>query len=598
MKKLFLVVCLVLPTLDIWADEDSRFSVIDSMMLMGNGQQFPVLDSVITTDGDGRYEDRLVYRYNAEGKQIYFSDEEYEEGVVSKAYRQVDTYDEQGNLVNIDYYDVVDGQLTLTYKSTYTYGDQNRIERYYDCENNESKLIFENEEKYDSHGNIVESIYYYSSYPLRRYVYGYDEQNRQILKESYEGTSAEGEWILTKVEEKLYDEAGLVVMYSTKNCYSSIHKYSDGTRVEKCYSKEGWETCKILSDWKNDAWVYVRKTEIQYTGHGLQSCCIVFNWEEGAWVKDHTELYTYNAQDSLLSRVCASGEGTPTYREDWIFNDAGVCVSTSASQWTKDGWMKYIETTYSFNDQGLLAIEEEKHNDFIVEEDGSYVMIEEWYGSERFVYTYDEAGNKILYQSYCRPGSQRIDLANGIIEVEREDWRLGEQIEYGYDAQGNIVLEIVSRIDECSDSIVYVTKAEYSFDDQGRMLLEANYQWDEGWTMGWKDVYAYHPEGNLYASFDFYVKKGENGEDWRQLGRYEFDFSETGMSSQWRIYKCEGGAFRLLSTRTYYYHQPVVADIEDLRHMIHSSTYRKVMRGGKISIQREYESYSLSGVKR
>ena len=366
---------------------------------------------------------RYVYKYDEKGNKLlqetYGTDGKLEVYGDARIARYVFKYDEKGNIILEETYRA-DGILKDYISTKY---DEKRNEILRELYNAEGKLFYKYMYKYDEKGNKVLEETYGEDAKLRiKFVYKYDEKGNKLLEEAYR---EDGKLFFKYV----YDEKGNKLL-------EEIYR-EDGKLIDKYVQKYDEKGNKLLQETYGE------------DGNIKERLSLVYKYDEkGKKVLEETYgtdgnlkerfVYKYNEKEKKVLEETYGTDGNLKERFVYKYNEKENMLSKETYGADEKLIDKYL---YKYDEKGNKVLEETYGADgklkekFTVEvvyrddEEGNNLATGYIDSVARYVYKYDEKGNKILEEQYRADGKTKyeyLDNNTARVEIEKEfseEWK-------------------------------------------------------------------------------------------------------------------------------------------------------------------------------
>lgn len=347
---------------------------------------------------------------------------------------------------------------------------------------------------HDGEEELLDSIVEYNnSICQSREIWSYDEYGRKVECNSYSFDGRE-------------------------HYYKSEWSYSDGGKKITViqYEKEG-------SKWKN------RSKDIITVVADRDSCKSTYYKDNDAWILYGKYEHICDKEGRTVLESSYFPEGNCGNKIEIQYDDKGRCILNTSYSWSVNDWVLNRQTEYSFDENGncihqLIQRKNTVTGDMIGESliersfdnqnrENSYCSMKwnyaepGWIGEKKYSVRYDNMGNVI----------ENIDYE---WDTEAKEWIPTNKSYRTFDKEGRttVTADYVWRNNNWY-GVNY--KQEKRYDDNGNLLYEARYTWDElhsGWVLLDSKSAEYDSDGNLTHS----VSESGDGSD-RLEERWETD---------------------------------------------------------------------------
>lgn len=338
-----------------------------------------------------------------------------------------------------------------------------------------------------------------------KFVYAYDNQRRLTQEEDYLWSPETGAWDMWGKTERAYDDWSNEILY-------------------------------IYYVAKDGEWVPKLKNEYSYDANGNLTLSGVYNWTEfwRGWSKDE---YSYD-------------------------NDGKRCYEKHY-EWSYEinDWGSYWMIEYEYNADGTIALE--TYSTKKLDEECEVT------GKKKYEYTYEESmlstivttfwdanTDKWFFETkeeYDHNAASHLHTLVKYVGNWDEEWVPESRDEWETDDNGNEKWRISSRWRASEECWQKVSLAEYDYDAQDRVIMQARYRWSddkEQWTgSDTKLIFAYDDNGNFTYLCSYAWSDGLN--DWREsrLNEQTYDESNHLLSYQSYIWDEPTNSWRKTESR-------------------------------------------------
>ena len=212
--------------------------------------------------------------------------------------------------------------------------------------------------------------------------------------------------------------------------------------------------------------------------------CWVIVKETYEWITDNEEMaamhyvesnLTYDSECRLIERTDESYEDKN--HEFISYNDDGTISNTSRYMYY-DGEIVYLwQEVYGY-DNGVLANRNWAELSYY---DGNYSVNVEW----NTVYAYDSQGREILANSTTGESSNEVatsyDENGNVMQVDSSiNGELKNTMEYTYSSDNQITTQTITNY--YGSTVVAIT-TNYSYDEEGKLVSQEQYDEPNNWTV-------------------------------------------------------------------------------------------------------------------
>lgn len=251
--------------------------------------------------------------------------------------------------------------------------------------------------------------------------------------------------------------------------------------------------------------------------------CWVIVKETYEWITDNEEMaamhyvesnLTYDSECRLVERTDESYDSS---NHDFTsYNEDGT-ISNTSSYMYYEGEIVYLwEEVYGYND-GVLVNKNWAELSYY---DGNYSVNVEW----NILYTYDSEGREILANSTTGDSSNEVatsyDENGNVMQVDTSvNGELYSSMGYTYSSENQITTQTITNY---YGSTVVAKTTNYSYDEEGKLVSQEQYDEPNNWTFYWNMTYddngnkiteEYHRVGNSpMSTLRTYTWSGEGGQ--------------------------------------------------------------------------------------
>ena len=332
---------------------------------------------------------------------------------------------------------------------------------------------------------------------------GYDAAGNNDLVENYSFTNGVRKG--TKKEEYTFNSAKkktLTIKYTWSN-----GDWVNSTKVVNDYDAAGNTTETANYTWKNDAWAGTgTRTLTTYNSNKKATEVIKQSWSAGAWVNSTRTTTEYSGAKTTqeASFKWQNDAWIGTSRSDYSYNAAGL--NDTIKTYTDDGtgWIYSKRTINTFNAKG------ENIMTHISTWNGEHWVLSSMTRTDE---KYDAAGNRILYATWkCGSDSVWIGVQKDSVAYSasgdviysahfeswaNNDWVPVHKVEYVYDDAGRKIIE--QSFNWSNNAWRGIYKYEYEFDSNGKQTAYITYDdWNtttNSWIGSSKEESVYNTKG-------------------------------------------------------------------------------------------------------
>ncbi len=322
-----------------------------------NGEKLRTYELVLNNDGSINHE--TINNYDENGNRLSYTWTAF----VNNSYSSKDeSILSEGKNLYRTYYKYIDGEWVKTKKEIYI--NDEKYDLYLINFDRDGNFQNRYEYTYDDQGNKLSEIYSKFNGTLWEYLekkeYSYELDTNRVTTISYE--YANNDWYYYSKTIETFDSnrnSILAIVLKYEN-----NEWVNDYKLEHTYDNLN-ELSEIVSKYVNGEWVYQEKEENTYDQNDNVLCYSYSIYDGNNWVYRYKYEYTYDENDSRLTKVY--------------------------SDYTKKGWKiikEYIYTKLYYNNN---------HEDQLV---CMYHIDDEGEYTEKFIYTYDEAGEIASVETY------------------------------------------------------------------------------------------------------------------------------------------------------------------------------------------------------
>ena len=274
--------------------------------------------------------------------------------------------------------------------------------------------------------------------------------------------------------------------------------------------------------------------------------CWVIVKETYEWITDDEEMaamhyvesnLTYDSECRLIERTDESYDSS---NHDFTsYNEDGT-ISNTSRYMSYDGEIIYLwDDVYGYNG-GLLVSKNQVEYSY---NDGNYSVNVEW----NTVYTYDSQGREILANSTTGDSSNEVatgyDENGNVKQVNTSmNGELRNTMEYTYSSENQITTQTITNY---YGSTVVAKTTSYSYDEEGKLVSQEQYDEPNNWTFYWNMTYddngnkiteEYHRVGNSpMSTLRTYTWSGEGGQANQDINTETSSSDDDTSSTMWIV---------------------------------------------------------------
>ncbi len=279
------------------------------------------------------------------------------------------------------------------------------------------------------------------------------------------------------------------LLYSDTSYYWSIDHWEPEMRTTYTDTGDKRNTA-LYESWDGDSWVNTMMFTYSYDINGLLSTFLYQSWIADTWLDQFR--YTYNHSGGLVTSSLTeqwNGSAWANLSQSIITYDANSRIETSTSQsWVGASWLDVNRTIYTYDGNGDLTV----------------TLIQIWTGFEWI----NLNQNISTYDGNHRTTSSTSQTWNFALEI----WENESRSEYAYDGSGNQILNLYLAWAGADWMVTDVDTLKYNGSNQNIQTIHLNFQ--SGKLS--RDDYGYDAEGNLVLD----VYSEWSGTEWMNVSRY------------------------------------------------------------------------------
>ena len=274
--------------------------------------------------------------------------------------------------------------------------------------------------------------------------------------------------------------------------------------------------------------------------------CWVIVKETYEWITDNEEMaamhyvesnLTYDSECRLVERTDESYDSS---NHDFTsYNEDGT-ISNTSSYMYYEGEIVYLwEEVYGYND-GVLVNKNWAELSYY---EGNYSVNVEW----NILYTYDSEGREILANSTTGDSSNEVatsyDENGNVMQVDTSvNGELYSSMGYTYSSENQITTQTITNY---YGSTVAAKTTNYSYDEEGKLVSQEQYDEPNNWTFYWNMTYddngnkiteEYHRVGNSpMSTLRTYTWSGEGGQANQDINAETSSSDDDTSSTMWIV---------------------------------------------------------------
>jgi len=274
--------------------------------------------------------------------------------------------------------------------------------------------------------------------------------------------------------------------------------------------------------------------------------CWVIVKETYEWITDDEEMaamhyiesnFTYDSECRLIERTDESydalNHGFTSYNEDGT-------ISNTSQYMYYNGEIVYLwQEVYGYND-GVLVNRNQVELSYY---DGNYSVNSEW----NTVYAYDSEGREILANSTTGDSSNTVVTSydeNGNVKQVNTSMNdeLKNTMEYAYSSENQKTSQTITNY--YGSTVVAIT-TNFSYDEEGKLVSQEQYDEPNNWTIYWNMTYddngnkiteEFHRVGNSpWSTLRTYTWSAEGGQANQDIGSETSGSNDETSSVMWVV---------------------------------------------------------------
>ncbi|WP_420580546.1 T9SS type A sorting domain-containing protein [Reichenbachiella sp.] len=346
-------------------------------------------------------------------------------------------------------------------------------------------------------------------------------------------------WELNSVYKYMRDADGNVTSWLYQLYDTETQAWLNKGKYEKTYNDDGLETSYVRSTWDEgtSAWAFERKILQEYNDSQVRTLHVAYDWNEEYedWEGDFKLTREFNDSGDLTVEENYNDWDWDTklwigdYRFLADYDETGLRQSETSSNWNilSSDWDNTFKVEFVYNEKHLK-----------IEQNHFYwnVGIDDWADNGSYEYEYDESNRNSLTIQYLAGGDyiEKIETSfpnDNVRKINFYEWSEGSWIkvkrqevldsETSYDDK-------IYRYDENSDEYIW-SSIEYTYNEDKNILLELNKYWDpstEKLVNSSKYVLDYTDDGR-YTKYERFDWDTEN-EAWAGMISWYYNYDERG----------------------------------------------------------------------
>ena len=274
--------------------------------------------------------------------------------------------------------------------------------------------------------------------------------------------------------------------------------------------------------------------------------CWVIVKETYEWITDDEEMaamhyvesnLTYDSECRLIERT---DESYDSLDHDFTFYNEDGTISNTSRYMYYDGEIVYLwQEVYGYDDGVLLN----KNWAELSYYDGNYSVNIEW----NTAYAYDSQGREILANATSGNSSNKVatsyDENGNVMQVDTSmNDELKNTMEYTYSSENQITTQTITNY---YGSTVVAKTTNYSYDEEGKLVSQEQYDEPNNWTFYWNMTYddngnkiteEYHRVGNSpMSTLRTYTWSGEGGQASQDIDTETSSSDDDTSSTMWIV---------------------------------------------------------------
>jgi hypothetical protein len=329
----------------------------------------------------------------------------------------------------------------------------------------------------------------------------WDGKGRDIGYESYDWSKARELWKPIIKYEKNYDGNGFRNLDAYYYGDTITGQWVGERKVESTLDIKGQITEVVISYWDidNNQWLPSRKEVNTWNPDGMLLFYMHYEYDAGKdqWVEKLKKELVYNNDETpdlfqTYEWVESKGAWIIIRKDVYLYDDQGRETSVTSTNWNSGTealiYAGKVETVYDAN--GLITITSYSWDlasaDWIPANKQEYTLS----FSLLIYYTWDSLSGQWKGDSKYEKGISNSGIVLYDIYSEWDDstsmFVPTDSVGYSFDLNGNPSVYTSSVWNTISGGWIFNYKHEYSYNEEGNIVLDARYNWDND-TLEWKD---------------------------------------------------------------------------------------------------------------
>lgn len=293
-------------------------------------------------------------------------------------------------------------------------------------------------------------------------------------------------WQENQLEEYTYDEEERVI--SSVYYYNKGGQWDKGSKNEYAYDEDGNMTFNAYYEWKNNEWVINDKFEIIKTDTSYFERRYYRQYCEGELTLINSVYYRFSEEGDTLLHIWGGENGRVYQKEEYFY---------------KNGFLAY---RVDFAEAGYAPYNLDTAQVVY------YKMDDQKRPVEIVAHTYQYNAPHYRHRQEITYAYPDTNLIACIVRADSaySDYQLSSKTEYTYNAHRLLLTDIYYSY-FTDPGWVYYSKKENVYDEQDRLLSDAEYIYDEGaqkWHGNYKNETEYNEEGMPVSSISYIMEEG------------------------------------------------------------------------------------------
>ena len=345
-------------------------------------------------------------------------------------------------------YTVVDGQILMDYRDTFTYDEDMMLQT--------EKLT------------EMKDLGQWYNYEYETTEYGFDDLPAEVLTMVWE----DGDWENGMRQTMSYENYGGWVPVLKENL---VETWSNGNWVNEnkyIYDYDPVITV-IIKDWLGNVWTNHYLYTFEYDQYGTGETVLLQYWQGGAWQNQELMTYTFNSSlgmENVLIQEWVNGAWQNYEKHEYAYNGEEVSTITK-TRWENGAWSNGFDIHYEYENGNTTHAYSEPNMNCATEieiffnegESITYENVWEITADYADLTQVTENANTSLYSIYPNP-------ADNMIQIQAEGFQKAEI----YNIEGQKVMESESELIQVSNLAagVYMVKIYGSNLESHRLVVK------------------------------------------------------------------------------------------------------------------------------